>query len=158
MCSSDLAANGARVAFASRFLPGTRVVSYVTAGVLRVPVLAFSGWLFLASIAWVTLAVTLVSGLGSVANGVVGTAIALVVGWFALRLLASASTGEGRRQLVGLWRRWTMWEFWPQWLFYPPVLLYGIALALRHRSATLFTAANPGIPDGGVIGESKWDI
>lgn len=41
------------------------------------------------------------------------------------------------------------------WLFYPPVFLYIAALMLRHRSATVFTAANPGILGGGFVGESK---
>ena len=31
-------------------------------------------------------------------------------------------------------------------------------VALKHRSATLFTAANPAIPGGGVVGESKHAI
>ena len=32
---------------------------------------------------------------------------------------------------------------------------YILFLAIRHRSLTLFTAANPGIPSGGFVGESK---
>ena len=44
------------------------------------------------------------------------------------------------------------------WAFYPPVLFYVIWLGLKYRSLLLFTAANPGIPAGGVVGESKWDI
>jgi len=74
--------------------------------------------------------------------------------WVAL----TASTRLGRRRLVGVWRRWTRWEFWPPWALYPPVAAYIALLMLRHRSATLFTAANPAIPHGGFIGESKIDI
>src|SRR5512145_2854034 len=33
-----------------------------------------------------------------------------------------------------------------------------LGLAARHRSLTVFTAANPAIPAGGFIGESKIDI
>ena len=36
--------------------------------------------------------------------------------------------------------------------------MYILFLGLRYRSFTLFTAANPGIPAGGIIGESKSDI
>jgi hypothetical protein len=32
---------------------------------------------------------------------------------------------------------------------------YILFLAIRHRSLTLFTVANPGIPSGGFVGESK---
>jgi hypothetical protein len=57
-----------------------------------------------------------------------------------------------RRQIVGRLRRVTRWEFWPPWAFYPPVVMYLFYLGLKYRNLTLFTAANPGIPDGGFIG------
>ncbi len=38
------------------------------------------------------------------------------------------------------------------------MLGYVLSLAVRHRSLTVFTAANPAIPSGGFIGESKMDI
>lgn len=49
-------------------------------------------------------------------------------------------------------------EFWPDWLFYAPVALQWAALALRYRSLTLPTAANPCIKAGGLVGESKTEI
>src|SRR5207249_10309001 len=42
-------------------------------------------------------------------------------------------------------RRWTHWEFWPAWLFYIPVGVYYAWLAIRHRSLSVPTSANPGI-------------
>jgi hypothetical protein len=56
------------------------------------------------------------------------------------------------------WVRVSRWEFWPPWAAYAPVLCYVLGLAARHRSLTVFTAANPAIPGGGLIGESKIDI
>lgn len=56
------------------------------------------------------------------------------------------------------WIRFSRWEFWPPWAAYAPVLCYVLGLAARHRSLTVFTAANPAIPAGGFIGESKIDI
>lgn len=44
------------------------------------------------------------------------------------------------------------------WLFYLPVLPWIAILALRHRGLTTVTAANPGIPHGGIVGESKHEI
>jgi hypothetical protein len=44
------------------------------------------------------------------------------------------------------------------WLFYPPLVGYIIWLGIKHRSLTLFTACNPGLPGGGFVGESKSDI
>src|SRR5271166_5835017 len=63
-----------------------------------------------------------------------------------------------RRNLVGRVRRWSRWEFWPPYLFYPPVVAYIVYLGIKFRSWTLFTAANPAIPAGGFVGESKHQI
>ena len=63
-----------------------------------------------------------------------------------------------RRHVLGRLRRLTRWEFWPAWAFYPPVVMYLLYLGRKHKNLTLFTAANPAIPDGGFIGESKYEI
>lgn len=44
------------------------------------------------------------------------------------------------------------------WLFYLPLLPWIAWLAVRHRGLTTPTAANPAIPHGGVVGESKYEI
>lgn len=49
----------------------------------------------------------------------------------------------------------TFFEFWPPKLFYAPAALYWAWLSLRYRSLTLPTIANPGLPGGGLSGESK---
>jgi hypothetical protein len=46
-------------------------------------------------------------------------------------------------------------EFWPTWLIYLPIIPYGIWLALKSKSLTFFSAANPFMYLGGLIGESK---
>lgn len=46
-------------------------------------------------------------------------------------------------------------EYWPFYLFFAPIVPYFGYLALRARSLTFFTAVNPGIPLGGLFGESK---
>lgn len=48
------------------------------------------------------------------------------------------------------------WEFWPAWLYYGPIVLWILVLGIRYRSPTLFTAANPGLDAGGVVGERKF--
>ena len=62
---------------------------------------------------------------------------------------------ENRRLLIGFLKRKLGWEFWPIWAAYLPLLPYLIYLGARHRSMTLFTVANPGIPSSGLVGESK---
>ncbi|MFT6054813.1 MAG: hypothetical protein ACJAS3_001803 [Roseivirga sp.] len=54
--------------------------------------------------------------------------------------------------------KWLNYEYWPFWLFFMPLVPYWIYLAIRAKSFTYFTAANPGIEHGGVFGESKMDI
>lgn len=63
-----------------------------------------------------------------------------------------------RRRIVGWGKRLLRWEFWPGYVFYPPVIAYIAYLGIRFRSFTLFTAANPAMPAGGFVGESKHDI
>jgi len=47
----------------------------------------------------------------------------------------------------------TVWL--PTWLFNIPVVLNYLYLAMRYRSLTLFANVNPGIEEGGFVGESK---
>lgn len=54
--------------------------------------------------------------------------------------------------------RLTRWEFWPSWILYALLVPHFVRLAIRHRSVTIFTSANPRIPLGGLVGESKWEI
>jgi hypothetical protein len=44
------------------------------------------------------------------------------------------------------------------WLFYAPVVLWTFVLAVRHRGFGTIGAANPGMADGGIVGESKFEI
>jgi hypothetical protein len=74
------------------------------------------------------------------------------------RLSFPSALSRVRRNSFGRLKRWFRWEFWPSYLFYPPVVAYIVYLAIRFRSWTLFTAANPAIPAGGFVGESKHQI
>lgn len=50
------------------------------------------------------------------------------------------------------------WEYWPMHLIYTPIYLYWIFLAAKSRAFFFFTATNPGIAFGGLMGDSKKDI
>jgi len=50
------------------------------------------------------------------------------------------------------------WEFWSFHVVYFPVYFVWVGLCLRARSFFFFSAANPRIPNGGFISESKKDI
>ena len=49
-------------------------------------------------------------------------------------------------------------EFWNTHLFHLPIYLYWIYLAVKARSLFFFSASNPGIETGGMMGESKMNI
>lgn len=68
-----------------------------------------------------------------------------------------ASIGLGERLAVSLARA-RRWEFWPGWLFYIPVVGYIVWRGARASNATVFTAANPAMEAGGVVGERKAPI
>lgn len=50
------------------------------------------------------------------------------------------------------------WEYWPFGILQGPALLYWLFLAVRARSLFYFSASNPGILSGGMMGESKSDV
>jgi hypothetical protein len=155
---------GAVLVFVTRFLPGTRLPTYFAAGMLRARVLPFAFWFLVACALWTPALVGLAAVYGEATMGlmrglqsrlwlyllVAGLALYVVV-----ELVVPLFSWRGRRLLLSRWRRLTRWEFWPRWAFYPPVVLYVIWLSFRHRRLALFTAANPAIPGGGFVGESK---
>ena len=159
---------GGIVIIASRFIPGSRFPTYVAAGSLGLPLWKFLFYFIIASILWTPMLVWLAVLFGEqlltrfldvYETYAVWIFLGLVVGiWGLLKLVVPLFSHEGRRLLVGSWRRRRHWEFWPMWRFYPPIVLYVLYLGVRYRSLTLFTAANPGIDLGGLIGESKADI
>jgi hypothetical protein len=85
-------------------------------------------------------------------------AVLLAFGFIARKIVELMMNYRSRRTLVGFLKRKVRWEFWPPWAAYIPLVPYIVWLALRHRSLTLFTAANPGMPSGGFVGESKSQI
>ena len=50
------------------------------------------------------------------------------------------------------------WEFWPFNVVYFPVIIYYVFLAAKARSFFFFSAANPPIEFGGMLGESKGKV
>jgi membrane protein DedA with SNARE-associated domain len=151
----------------SRFLPGTRFALYVMSGILRVPLAVFSLWALIAAILWTPTLVLLTATLGDAF--VVRVTPILGAGWTA-RIAAAAvvlilvqgarsvASKRRRARIAARVARGLRWEFWPMWLFYTPVAGWIALLALWHRGVSTITAANPGMPDGGTVGESKFYI
>jgi membrane protein DedA with SNARE-associated domain len=143
--------------FVSRFLPGTRVATYVAAGLFSTPLMSFATVTGCAVFIWVTAIFGLTKLLGASAlSWFVGAQSRTASAVFVVLFVAGAvALFRARLQLPAFVRRWGHWEFWPAWLFYLPVAIYYGWLGLRYRNFTLPSAANPGIPTGGLVGESK---
>jgi membrane protein DedA with SNARE-associated domain len=150
--------HGGAAALVSRAVPGTRVPLLLAAGasprggrrLLLWAVAAAGVWapLVVLSVAYLGAAVPWWAVLGGVGGGVGVT-----------RLVRGLSSRVGRAKLTAAVSKVWRWEFWPAWVFYLPLMPWFLLLAVRHRSLTVWTAANPGIaPAGGVVGESKSDI
>lgn len=148
----------------ARFIPGSRLPVYLGAGLVRLPFRTMVWWTVLGTLLWTpsliglvvllnsTLTASLERWLGSIYWPLVilGTGCYLVVRLIPL-LAQPLFRYRVSADIARLWR----WEFWPSWFFYLPLIPYLAWLAIRYRSCTIWTAANPGIPLGGVIGESK---
>jgi hypothetical protein len=145
----------------SRFVPGTRVVTCFAAGAVGLPASVALPTIVLAALAWTPLVVGLsvVATRWSVAflpqHGALLAAGLGLLPWIGWKARAGRPL---RRRLAGWWMRVTRWEFWPAWVVYVPVVLLVLPQAVRRRSLTVFTAANPGMPASGFVGESKVDI
>ena len=165
--SAWLSRNGATTIFASRFIPGTRLPTYLAAGVLHTSAKKFIAYFLLAAAAWTPLIVGISAGIGLpfLHSGFLARqplSVKLLCGgavlFFVTRVALTFATYRGRRGLAGRWKRLVRWEFWPPYVFYPPVVVYVGYLGIRFRGWTLFTAANPAIPASGFVGESKSEI
>lgn len=159
---------GWKAVLASRFIPGTRLPLYIAAGVTGNKPGRFMLWTFLAVCIWVPVIIGLVLVLGEAARSpfqvlldhggwlaFVGVVLLLM---FVMHTGISLLTREGRRRLGVKLRKQIEHEYWPAWRYYLPLIPYWVYLMIRHRSLTVWLLANPGMPDGGVVGESKSDI
>ncbi len=138
----------------SRFLPGTRLAVYVAAGAAGVPFATFAGWSALATAVWTPLLVGSAAIFGSVVERVLHSYFGAA--WLLLpiaALIVWRGDAALRRARVAI-RRLARWEFWPAWLFYAPVVPW-VAYLIATRGPRALFAANPGLEDGGFVGESK---
>jgi membrane protein DedA with SNARE-associated domain len=164
---SWLSRHAAGAIVASRFLPGTRFALYLMSGVVRLPGFVFAVWALVGALLWTPTIILLTATLGDAFVARITPFVGL--GWTPRLLAAAAMIGaldivrrcaaaSRRMRIAARLARWRRWEFWPMWLFYAPVACWIAGLALRYRGLTTITAANPGMPDGGLVGESKFDI
>ena len=154
--SSWLEKRGASAVFISRFVTGLRLPTYLAAGFLKTDFRMFMVYFVLAAAIWTPILVGSVALSDRFIRGSV--VIASICVFVLVRIAMKLANWRNRRITLGKLKRISRWEFWPLPLFYFPVVCYILLLAIRHRSLTVFTCANPAMPSGGFVGESKNDI
>jgi hypothetical protein len=155
---------GPTIIITSRFLPGSRLPTYFSAGVLGTGFWFFTFYFTIAAALWTPLLVGLSALIGSRMfdyydlfrqYGVLIVLATVLMLWMVIKLVIPLFSLRGRRLLLSAVRRKIRWQFWPPYILYIPVVVYFLYLSTRFRSLTLFTASNPGIPEGGFVDESK---
>jgi membrane protein DedA with SNARE-associated domain len=149
----------------SRLVPGTRLPTYLTAGLLKIPAGRFIAVTAAACVVWVAALFWLSFHIGMMVieefamfrteAGKLGAIVVLAggSGWLLRKVLRKIPIRSLRTRV----RRMFLWEFWPPAIFYVPVAFKVLLLAIRYRSLTLPTMANPGMQTGGLIGETKFE-
>ncbi len=148
----------------SRCMPGTRMPTFIAAGILSRKARHFAMWVAIAAFIWtpLLLGATMLVGprlLGvfrTVFHGPWAIVAAIIVMYLVIRVVGYETIPMGRDRLKADLRRFVSREFWPAWAFYLPLAPWALWLTLRYRGVLTFSCANPGIPSGGgIVGESK---
>lgn len=155
--SDWLEQRGATAIFISRFVAGLRLPTYLAAGFLKTNFLKFLFYFLVAAAVWTPAFVGAAAYLQKFVSPKY-ILLSILALYIALHFAFNLSTRRRRRLLLGRLKRISNWEFWPLAVFYAPVVIYILLLAVKHRSITVFTCANPSIPGGGFVGESKEEI
>jgi len=145
---------GMAAIFISRFVAGLRLPTYFVAGFVKTNFLKFALYFAVAVAIWTPLIV----GSAAFAGKIISPnylLLAIIALFLLFKLISNLVTWKRRRLFVGKLKRIRNWEFWSLRVFYFPVVIYVLIQALKHRSLTVFTCANPAIPASGFIGESK---
>jgi len=155
--------NSVAAVFLARAIPGTRLPTYLAAGMLSRRTHHFLFWAVIAATIWTPtlLVLSLVVGaplltrLESAFGGPFAVVAALFLLFLLVRVLSYSTTWVGRRKMIVDLVRLVQPEFWPPYLFYLPLAPWLLLLSARKKPMT-FTCVNPGIAHGGgVVGESK---
>lgn len=154
----------------TRFIPGTRIPTYVYSGMIGYSASRFIAILGIATLLYSGLGVMLVILFESIDIQNMGilmefAKILLIagatIGLFKLALLIRGLKKKFSQVARPLWiliYRWIRPEFWPGTILYLPFVPYFLALFVRYRGLSSALAANPAIKMSGFIGENKSEI
>ena len=156
---------GMLVIVSSRFIPASRVPTFITAGLLRLSLPRLGALLFTAALVWTPVLMWLGYTFGPpfmeqfphykkyAAWIIIGSLAGI---WFLTHWVLPAVTWRGRRELVMKFRRLTRPTLWSNAFLYLPIRIGILLTSIRLWSLTAFASANPGFGRmGGFIGDEK---
>lgn len=159
---------GLALIVSSRFIPGSRVPTFIAAGIMKLDWHKLILLFFIAAALWTPPLILLAEYVGAgvieqfkewhhnAAWIVIGAILAL---YLISHYILPAFTWRGRRRHVMTRRQITRHEFWPNFILGFPIILQFIWLGIVHRSFTVFTLVNRAFgPDGGLPAGSKFDV
>lgn len=151
----------------SRFIPGSRVPTFIAAGIMKLDWHKLFVLFFIAAALWTPPLILLAEKVGggvierfkewhhNAAWLVIGAILAL---YLLTHYIIPSFTWRGRRRHVMLRRRLTRHSNWPEFILRLPVIAQYLWLSFVYRSFSLFTLANRGLGDaGGVPAGSKYE-
>lgn len=159
---------GLMVIVSSRFIPASRVPTFVTAGILRLSIAKLSLLLLVAALIWTPVLMWLGHTFGPpfmeqfpkykqhAAWIILGVFFGI---WLLTHWLLPLATHRGRREVRQRLTFLVSPSYWPTWLVLLPTRTMLYAKALLRRRLTVASAANPGWGRlGGALGDAKSDL
>ncbi len=159
---------GLMVIVSSRFIPASRVPTFVTAGILRLSLPRLGLLLFVAALVWTPVLMWLGHTFGPpfmaefpkykqhAAWIILGVFLGI---WIVTHWLLPLATRRGRREVLLRVTRMSRADFRPAWLRLAPALLRLHFVALLRGRPAAGCAANPGFGRlGGALGDAKGDL
>ena len=156
---------GMLVVVSSRFVPASRVPTFVSAGIMKLNAFRLGLLLLVAALIWTPPLMWVGYKYGAAAMDVLyrfkNNALWVILGLLFLlhvitHWMVPALTWRGRRQIVMKVRGFLQPSLWPAAVLYLPIRLGILGLCLRYRRLTAFASANPAFGRiGGFIGDSK---
>lgn len=159
---------GLMVIVSSRFIPASRVPTFVTAGILRLSLPRLGLLLFVAALVWTPVLMWLGHTFGPpfmaefpkykqhAAWIILGVFLGI---WLVTHWLLPLATRRGRREVLMRVTRMSRADFRPAWLRLAPTLLRLHLVAFLRGRPAAGCAANPGFGRlGGALGDAKGDL
>lgn len=146
--------------FISRLIPGSRTITYIAAGLMNYSAFKFIIYTLISVAFWVGM--VLYGGKALLENFkshfILGAISVLLLIYLIRNVIPQFFDQWDRKAYLKSFFKYKYFEFWPAWFFYLPIVPKYFYLSYKYKSLLTPLYANPLLINGGLIGESKWDV